>query len=90
MLTFFYFRRNPQNKSGISTKIWQINRVGKTVQVWWGPARMESRRPVPTGSLQTLRPWTFRDSAAAKDDAARRIAEKRREGYEPVPRRRLA
>jgi hypothetical protein len=33
---FFYMGRNPANKSGVSWKIWKVQRAGRTVTVFWG------------------------------------------------------
>jgi hypothetical protein len=86
MKTFFYMGTNPENRSGFSWKIWKVERQGKTVQAWWGPARVLNRKPVPAGILQTKK-WRFRTEREAIEEESRRIQEKLRKGYKRVPRR---
>jgi predicted DNA-binding WGR domain protein len=86
MRTFFYFGRNPQNKSGVSWKLWKIERQGRTVSFAWAPAVIRKRRVVPAGALQ-LRKTKFRSVSAAVEHFKRRIREQLRKGYEPAVRR---
>jgi hypothetical protein len=51
MKIFFFMDRNPNNKSGVSWKIWKIERSGRAVTVWWGPAVIVRRRPTPEQDL---------------------------------------
>lgn len=81
MKIFFYMGRNDRNKSGVSWKIWKIERAGKHLQTWWGPAEVIKRRVVPKLDLQTSK-WRYPTEAAAAGDEARRIQEKLSEGYE--------
>jgi hypothetical protein len=88
MKTFFYMGRNPQNVSGVSWKIWKIERTGRRVRVQWGPARLLKRSVRPSGKLQE-KTFTFRTDDAARRDESARVREKVGKGYEPRPRRRL-
>jgi hypothetical protein len=85
--TLFYMGRNDQNLSGVSWKIWKIERKGKRLQTWFGPAEVSPRRKVvPKYELQ-MRSWTFRTEKAAREDEQRRIREKLSGGYQRTPKR---
>jgi len=86
MKVFFYTGRNPETISGVSWKIWKIERKGKRVQTWWGPAHVVRRKVMPKTSLQTTH-WNFRTEEAARRDERRRIREKLTGGYERTPKR---
>lgn len=87
MKTFFFMGRNPKTKSGVSWKVWKIEREARAVTTWWGPARVERRKVVPVGTLQSKTvPFSSRGDAVEHELA--RIREKRRKGYEQRPRRR--
>ena len=88
MKTFFFMGRNPKNKSGVSWKVWKVERDGRAVTTWWGPARVEKRRVVPTGALRS-KTVRFPSAEDASDHELARIHEKRWKGYEQRPRRRL-
>ena len=46
MRKYFFVGPNKRLKSGMSIKVWKIERRNRRVQVWWGRARLdESRRP---------------------------------------------
>ncbi len=85
MKIFFFMGRNPNNKSGVSWKIWKIQRVGRSVTTWWGPAHLQNRKVVPVHTLQskTLR---FRSVDAASRHESSRIQNKVSKGYERRPR----
>ena len=87
MRTLFFMGRNERNKSGVSWKIWKIERHGRSVTTLWGPARLRKRQVLPAGALQsnTVR-FTSLDTAA--DYEATRINSKLRKGYERRPRTR--
>jgi hypothetical protein len=51
MKTFLYMGRNDDNVSGMSYKMWKIERTDRDVTVWYGPAIVKSRRPLPLASL---------------------------------------
>jgi hypothetical protein len=87
MKTLFYMGLNPRTLSGVSWKIWKIQRKGKYVQAWWGPAHVVRRKVVPKSTLQTAQ-WTFRSEDAARKEEHRRVADKLCEGYETKPTRR--
>jgi predicted DNA-binding WGR domain protein len=87
MKVFFYFGRNPHNKSGISAKIWKIERSGTTVSVWWGRAQVIDRRPVDVSGFATKTWPRFRSVKAAREAEAKRIEAKLRHGYQRMPRR---
>ena len=73
-----------EEKSRISLKLWEIERKARKVTVWWGPALMKHRRPVPYGELQS-KSSRFRSEAAAIRDEERRIGEQVAQGYERRP-----
>ncbi len=87
MKIFFYMGRNPRNKSGVSWKFWKIERRGKRVRTWWGPAVVVKRKVVPRATLQT-RSWVFSSEAQAMEYEALRVRRKEAKGYERSPRRR--
>jgi hypothetical protein len=86
MKTLFYMGRNPRNVSGVSWKIWKIERRGKRVQTWWGPAHVVKRKVVPKYRLQT-KSRTFRTEEAAREHEQRRIRDKEYKRYQRNPRR---
>jgi hypothetical protein len=89
MRKFFFVGKNNVNKSGISIKIWKIERHGRTVQVWWGPARVDlQQRRVRRRNFLLTKVWRFSTAELAEDALRRKIKEKEREGYERSPRRR--
>ena len=87
MKIFSYMGRNDDNVSGFSYKIWKVERRNRTVTVWFGPAILKSRRPVPAHGL-TTRSWTFKTENAAVENERLRVREKENEGYQRIPRRR--
>jgi hypothetical protein len=86
MKTFFYMGHNSSNLSGVSWKIWKIQRKGRNVTVWWGPAVIEKRKPKPVGKLRE-KPRQFPTDDKAREFEEQRIKEKLRGGYKSVPRR---
>jgi predicted DNA-binding WGR domain protein len=87
MKVFFYMGRNSQTKSGVSWKIWKIQRTGRNVTTWWGAAELRNRGVVAKGRLQGKEiPFSSLEEAQAHEQ--RRIKSKLRKGYEPQPRRR--
>jgi hypothetical protein len=80
MKIFFYMGRNTLTKSGVSWKIWKINRVGRKVTTLWGRATVVKRRVVPL-SLQTAT-RSFPTPRAAQEFEAQRIRSKITKGYE--------
>jgi hypothetical protein len=87
MKLFFYMDHNPNNKSGVSWKMWKIQRRGREVTAWWGPAIIVRRRPRPASTLQS-KTWRFRTEERAKDVEQQRIREKLNKGYRRMTRRR--
>jgi hypothetical protein len=85
MKTLFYMGRNDQNLSGVSWKIWKIERRGKRVKASWGAAGVIRRKVVPKYLLS--RSWSFRSEQVAREDEQRRIAEKLSGGYQRTPKR---
>ena len=85
MKIFFFMGRNPNNKSGVSWKIWKIERTGHIVTTWWGPARLHSRKVVPVGTLQSNRSQ-FGSVAGASKYESDRIQSKLSKDYERRPR----
>jgi hypothetical protein len=84
--TYFYMGTNPNNVSGVSWKIWRIERRGRVVTTWWGPAGLIARRAVPKSQLQS-REKPCRSIAAARAHEESRIARKLAKGYERYPKR---
>ena len=89
MRIFFYMGRNPDNISGVSWKLWKIACKGRRIQTWWGRVRLNKRKILPAGELQT-QVRTFPTHAAALEHAERKISAKVARGYETKPRRRRA
>ena len=54
MKTFFYTGTNPKNKSGVSWKIWKIQRSGRTITTQWGPVEVRDRVVVVKGRLRNV------------------------------------
>lgn len=89
MRVYFFSGRNDTLKSGMSTKIWKIERRLRVVQVWWGPAKYDIR----SRRYQLLREpltkqWRLPSEGQAAKEMEARIARKLEEGYERNPRRR--
>ncbi len=89
MKAFFYFGRNPANKSGVSWKIWKIGRNGRTVMFGWGPAVIKSRKVRLMGRLHKKK-RTFATTRAAIEHERKRIREQLRKGYERMTRNKAA
>lgn len=90
MRKYFFVGPNKRVKSGLSIKVWKIERRACRVQVWWGRARLdESRRRVRRKGKLTTAWWDFPSPASAEEALQRRIHSKVREGYKRNPRRRL-
>jgi len=85
MKTFFYMKRNPRNISGVSYKIWKIERKGRKVTTWWAPAECTSHKVYPARVLRT-QVRRFRSERAAVDHEQRRVRSKLAKGYERLPR----
>jgi len=86
MKSFRYTGTNPKNKSGVSWKIWRIERRGRTITFFWGPALIQKRKILPVGVLQS-RKSVFPTIHAASDHEEKRIREQMRKGYERTVRR---
>jgi predicted DNA-binding WGR domain protein len=87
MKIFFYMGTNPRTVERVSWKIWQIERQGRKVTTYWGPAKLVKRRPIPASALrETTR--TFASPEAARSFEAQRIHKKLAKGYERRPRAR--
>jgi len=87
MKTFFFMGLNPKTVSGVSWKIWKIERQGSTITTWWGPAKLLRRQVLQKGKLRSKR-RRFRSAAAALDFERELIRKKLTKGYERTPRRR--
>jgi hypothetical protein len=81
MKIFFYMGRNPNNKSGLSWKIWKIRREGRRVTAYWGRAALVRRKPVVASKLQAVS-WVLGSVKRAALFEADRIEEKLAKGYE--------
>jgi predicted DNA-binding WGR domain protein len=81
MRVYFFFGRNDALKSGVSFKIWKIERRGRDVHVWWGRAiyNAKTRRPEPERELSTKK-WRFNSDEQAIAQLANRIDSKLKEG----------
>lgn len=88
MKTFFYMKPNPENQSGVSYKIWMIERKGRIVTTSWAPAECFGRRLYPAHDPQS-HAVRFRTEREAIDDEQRRVRSKLAKGYDRKPRRRL-
>jgi predicted DNA-binding WGR domain protein len=85
MKTFSFMGPNPKVNSGVSWKLWRIERKGRTVTASWGRATVERRRLKTKGKLQN-KSWNFRTEAQAIECEAEKIAEKLRGGYKRMIR----
>jgi hypothetical protein len=47
MKLYYFFGPNPKNKSGVSWKLWKVERKGRELTVWWGSATIDDRRRYP-------------------------------------------
>jgi hypothetical protein len=81
MKIFFFMGRNPKNKSGVSWKIWKIERKGRSVFLYWGRAELRRRKVLPAGRL-AHRVKRFSTEQQAINYQQKRIAEKLAKGYE--------
>ena len=86
MRTFVYMGPNAANKSGVSWKVWKIERRDRKVTVWFGKATVKLHKLVPYNTLSS-KSWTFRTDKAAIEAVKKRIQEKENEGYEKIPGR---
>jgi hypothetical protein len=87
MKVFFFMDRNAETVSGVSWKMWKIERRGREVTVWWGAATIVKRKPKPVHDLQS-KPRKFRSEEKAKEFEDHRIKEKLRRGYKRMAKRR--
>ena len=81
MKIFGYMGPNDENVSRVSWKMWKIERSGRVVTTWWGPATVVKRKLVPRYALNT-KSRSFRTEDAARKFEAGRIADKLAGGYE--------
>lgn len=88
MKIYYFFRRNPANKSGFSMKLWKIERHGKELRVGWAAAKIlkRKRKAIPARKVQWAS-WSFASKEEAKAEMHNRIREKESKGYERAPRR---
>lgn len=85
MKIYFYMRRNEITKSGLSFKMWKIERKDRIVTTWWGPAIIKNRIPRPSHNLQSKK-RKFRTEDQAIKFEHDRIQSKLRKGYERKPK----
>jgi hypothetical protein len=83
--TLFFMGRNDANRSGVSWKVWQITRSGRTVTARWGPALVIGRKIRPVGALQS-KSWTFKSTREAIEELKLRLEHKLGQGYQSSPR----
>ena len=88
MKTLFFTGRNLDNISGVSWKVWKIQREGRIVETRWGPIKIVRRRIVYSRVLSCKRWPAFPTLEAAEIFYERKVREKLRAGYELKPRRR--
>lgn len=87
MKIFFFMGRNPGTKSGVSWKIWKVDRHGRSVTTHWGPAKLHYRKVVPGAYTQSnTRPFSTTAEAVAHERHL--IASKIKKGYQRRTRRR--
>jgi predicted DNA-binding WGR domain protein len=84
MKIYFFMGKNSLTKSGVSWKIWKIQRDGRKVTTFWGRARLISRRAVPLSLRSATR--SFTTTQAAIQFEAKLIRSKLKKGYERNPR----
>lgn len=53
MKVFFLCGPNPNNLSGMSCKVWKIQRSSRKVTTWWGRADVLNRKVTSIGRLQS-------------------------------------
>lgn len=86
MKTLFFTGRNPDNISGVSWKVWKIQRKGRVVETRWGPIKIVRRRIVHSRVLSCKRWPPFPTLRAAEAFYERKVREKLRAGYQLKPR----
>jgi len=82
----YYTGNNPRNKSGMSSKVWSIQRDGQTVTTLWGSVNLTNLRLVRRGNLSS-KERLFDSVEEARTFMQQRIARKVQKGYVPKPRR---
>ena len=50
MRIFFYVGRSDGNKCGMTSTFWKIERKGKVIRKWWGPAEIRNNLKTSMGS----------------------------------------
>lgn len=80
MKIYAFFGNNAKNLSGVSCKMWKIQRDSRTVTVWWGAAMVRNRELAPVNSLQK-KIWRHSSVDEAIEDENARVGEKLRKGY---------
>jgi hypothetical protein len=83
MKVFYFTGFNENSESGVSSKLWKVERDRRRVSVWWGPVAVTKRRVIPTGRLQQC--WTFSGTEATLFET-KRIHSKEVGAYERRPR----
>ena len=81
MRILYYMGRNSANKTGVSWKIWKIERKSRTVFRYWGSAVVEKRKVVPKGKLQSVK-TVFRSEKRAETFVVECVGRKMAKGYE--------
>src|SRR4051794_22252689 len=91
MRIFSFFGPNRKVLDGMSCKMYKIERTGRRVTAYWGPAVWDRklRRPKPaTKTCLQQAVWPFHSDAQAEHFLRRNIATKLAKGYKQNPRRR--
>jgi hypothetical protein len=87
MKIFFYVGRNEENLSGMSSKIWKIQRTGRSVTTYWAGAKMAKSRKLAAVGKFSSKKTTFPSLRDAEEFESRIILRKLKSGYERKPRR---
>jgi predicted DNA-binding WGR domain protein len=88
MKIYFFAGRNDAVQSRVSSKIWKIERSGKTVTTHWGPAKFDGkRRKYVLVALLGSKTIQFRSVSDAADFEATIVRRKEASGYQRNPRR---
>lgn len=88
MATLFNFRSSKRTKARLHNKIWRITRKGRFVKRRWGRAVIQHGRPKFADDGHGPLVTKFHSVGLAKEFVKRIVAQKVREGYDRLRRRR--
>ena len=86
MKIFCFHGPNRKTKSGISSKLWKIERRGRKLYIWNGPADMIGRKTVVRAKL-VARVISYKTEEAARAGEAKRIQAQKAHGCYRKPRK---